>query len=572
MQVVLDDMVSEILGYVRQNNSGNTYQDTLEIWGKINMGEKNIGGYDENYKYDSLAVNYLEGRILKSKYLIPHISSGDKVPNLDGAIELCEDAVNKINPIAKFEVQIKSLNHDYNNSNIRDNTQYPYKYSCETKCVNVVLQGITLNPVLLILVDSKNEHIYWKYMNERYCLKLDVGCQKEKTIYFSNEDEVTDIDEWGENLRSIYKSYKYNLKSSDCFLLPEEERTVPEEIQKMSDYINGLLDNELWFIKKSLFPQMWKLGIAYFDGKNTDFSCLGFYIIKKGKNDVFIKQFKNEWDYFVSIKYGGSYSLEDIVKETLKNWIDLFFENEHYPLEIMPDEVLIEILFEKIDNAVAEARMGDKDKVHVKLALEEDKITISEAREIINKYNCSPMLCNCIISILEERGYSEIKRPWRTLVDYHISKCTDNCISYEPDDNRDSNDIYNMTTFIKRYMNFFNKCKKYMGRLSAPLFDIRHGRHVIILDDDMEGYLGIAEGSDDYCVEVYTRKEKCELYNSIQESWRTCDSQFGKICRGTACKNDYSWYKLWRVMNRRLCYDYIGVDTDKDMTDDYNRC
>ena len=51
-----------------------------------------------------------------------------------------------------------------------------------------------------------------------------------------------------------------------------------------------------------------------------------------------------------------------------------------------------------------------------------------------------------------------------------------------------------------------------MGRLSAPLFDIRHGRHVIILDDDMEGYLGIAEGSDDYCVEVYTRKEKCELY------------------------------------------------------------
>lgn len=34
MQVVLDDMVSEILGYVRQNNSGNTYQDTLEIWGK----------------------------------------------------------------------------------------------------------------------------------------------------------------------------------------------------------------------------------------------------------------------------------------------------------------------------------------------------------------------------------------------------------------------------------------------------------------------------------------------------------------------------------------------------------
>lgn len=122
---------------------------------EVNMGEKNIGGYDENYKYDSLAVNYLEGRILKSKYLIPHISSGDKVPNLDGAIELCEDAVNKINPIAKFEVQVKSLNHDYNNSNIRDNTQYPYKYSCETKCVNVVLQGITLNPVLLILVDSK---------------------------------------------------------------------------------------------------------------------------------------------------------------------------------------------------------------------------------------------------------------------------------------------------------------------------------------------------------------------------------------------------------------------------------
>ena len=445
------------------------------------MKSKNIGGYDENYKYDSLAVNYLEGRILKSKYLIPHISSGDKVPNLDGSIELCEDAVNKINPIAKFEVQVKFLNYDYNNSNIRDNTQYPYKYSCETKCVNVVLQGITLNPVLLILVDTKNEHIYWKYINERYCLELDVGCQKDKTIYFGDEDEVTDIDEWGEKLRSIYKSYKYNLKSRDCFLLPEEERTVPEEIQNMSDYINGLLDNELWFIKKRFFPQMWKLGIAYFDGKNTNFSCLGFYIIKRGENDVFIKQFKDECDCFVSIKYGGS------------------------------------------------------------------------------------------IELLEERGDSEIKRPWKTLVDYHISKCTDNCISYEPDDDRDSNDIYNMTTFIKEYMNFFNKCKKCMGRLSAPLFDTRCGRYVIILDDNMEGYLGIEERSDDYCVEVYTRKEKCELYDSIQESWRICDSHFGGICMGIASKNAYSWYKLWRVMNRRLCYDYIGIDKDNNMINDYHR-
>lgn len=296
-----------------------------------------------------------------------------------------------------------------------------------------------------------------------------------------------------------------------------------------------------------------------------------FYIIKRGENDVFIKQFKDELDNFLSIKYGGSYSLEDIVKDTLKNWIDLFFEKKHYPLEVMPNEVLSEILFEKIDNAVASIQMGDKDRTHVKLALEADTITFSEAREIINEYNCSPMLCNSIIELLEERGNSEIKRPWKTLVDYHISKCTDNCISYEPDDDRNSNDIYNMTTFIKGYMNFFDKCKKYMGRLSAPLFDMRQGWHIIILDDNMEGYVGIEEMSDDYCVEIYTQKEKCELYNSIQKSWHVCDSQFEKICMGIASKNDYSWYKLWRVMNRRLCYDYIGVENDKNMMNDYHR-
>lgn len=51
---------------------------------------KNLGGYDENSFYDSNGVAYLTG-FLQSEHGIKAImQSDDKIPNLDGIIQLLE--------------------------------------------------------------------------------------------------------------------------------------------------------------------------------------------------------------------------------------------------------------------------------------------------------------------------------------------------------------------------------------------------------------------------------------------------------------------------------------------------
>lgn len=499
------------------------------------MKEKNIGGYDKNYKYDRKAVNYLESVLLESELIVPHVESRDKLPNLDEYLELCKFAERKVTPIGRFDVQVKSLNHDYSNNNVRDNSEYSYKYSCDTKVINVVLEAQTCNPVLLILVDSKNKHIYWKNMSLRYCLELDVGTQVEKTFYFDKSDEITDPNEWYDVLHNIYIKFSSAQQHEDenYFLLSDKERKVPIKVQDMSDYLNNILDNELWFIKRVYFQDTWKIGIAYLDGDKGSFSCVGLYKIKKGENNLFIKQFKEEAEYFCSINYGRGYSIEDIISQTLERWINDFFKRDNYYLFLFPDVVLNELFFKDIDSAIAISEMkemNDRKKKHVAFGWRGTSLSMEEFDDLVEIIPENQRLL-IMRQELERRGINPICRPWEKIVDYHILKEDGYCIETKED--IDPEKVYgnNMEQFFKRFEEFFIANQQKFGSCSEKVF------------------------------EHYVKSENENLHKEIINSFYFVSERHIHI--------DYSWYKLWRVINRSLFLHYIGVKEKHSIAVDY---
>ena len=72
----------------------------------------NLGGYDRNSFYDSNGVAYLT-RFLQSEHRIKGImQSDDKIPNLDGTIQLLEwNSDKRAIPRQIFHVQVKTMNH-----------------------------------------------------------------------------------------------------------------------------------------------------------------------------------------------------------------------------------------------------------------------------------------------------------------------------------------------------------------------------------------------------------------------------------------------------------------------------
>ena len=535
------------------------------------MKGKNIGGYDKNYKYDRKAVNFLEGFLLESDLIVPHFEAEDKLPNLDGYLEICEPSNQKINPIGRFDVQIKSLNHNYCNDNVCDNIEYSYKYSCDTKVVNVVLEALTYNPVLLILVDNRDKRIFWKYMSEQYCLELDVGTKVKKTLYFNETDEITDSNEWYDILHNIYRKYSFAQRDEEeaLFLLADKEQTIPSMVQDMSDYLNNMLDNELWFIKQSYFPDTWKIGIAYLDDSKNSFSCIGLYKIKREKNDLFIKQFKSDSEYFVSIHYGGGYSIEDIIKHKLENWIERFFERDNYYLSLFPDVVLSELFFKEIDSTLARLEMGDRTKRHVVLGWRGNSMSKDEFEKLYNKISHNQLIF-CIMEELEKRGIEPVYRPWKKIVDYHISKEDKHCIEYKEDFDREEVDKSNMKKFLGQFEEFFEKNKKKFGRCSEKVFELKN-TYILVVEDNMEGYVYGVKESNSFSVEVYFKSENEDLYKEIVNDFSHTMRKYVKCGSTLLVSCNYSWYKLWRILNRTLFLSYIDAERDYDVATEYIR-
>ena len=152
---------------------GDVYAESYEGRKLANYEKNKIAGYDKNVVNEQLGVNKLASRLLESYRIIPYFNVNDKTPNYDGYFELCDGIIGKnstTEPKARFNVQIKTVNSNYENHNKRDHLEFKYKHQFNTKILNATLKEITLDPTIFFIVDPFNMRFFWKYLSEEFCL------------------------------------------------------------------------------------------------------------------------------------------------------------------------------------------------------------------------------------------------------------------------------------------------------------------------------------------------------------------------------------------------------------------
>jgi len=241
--------------------------------------------YSTTDEGETLAVTILRSLLDHAKVRF-NFEERDKGPNTDGYVELVDEFRA---PISKLEVQIRKIHDD------KRRIQCPLtliSYS-ETIC----------NPVLLIGVDTKQKKAYWVHVSANLIAGLAIRSkQKTKVITFPIENVIDGknkgyIKKW----KKIHEGYarairEYpNVKSELLELLKKSNPALGvnrqgfRNIHLFLDRINTLLDGEFLVVKRVLYPNTWKLGLAYsrYEDNSVSYSL---YPISFETNDVQIKE------------------------------------------------------------------------------------------------------------------------------------------------------------------------------------------------------------------------------------------------------------------------------------------
>lgn len=295
---------------------------------------------------DALAVfNY----IIDRKQIKTSLQQRDKIPNYDGNIEITKEDQT---PIGKLEVQMKKLDER--------NVDKP-KYQCELSFLSYCEQS--LMPIILIVVDTKNNVAYWLLINKELLstlrpkedaksVNIDIpksNIIKEKDIVYINE-WIKIIEEYREKLSS-YDSLKQennNLQSVYNDLAEKTEESLGEEndefieIHKFLDLLNNALDINYPIIKEIYYNSIWKLGFAYVNYKK-DSVTYSLYPISYNKNDLQIKRVSKGKFIELGRKGFGFIShyqenpiksrFEGYTKEWLLEKLKPLFENKIFPIK-----------------------------------------------------------------------------------------------------------------------------------------------------------------------------------------------------------------------------------------------
>ena len=342
----------------------------------------NLGGYTESDFYESDGNASLSLYLQKKQTIKTHFNEADKFPNFDGCFDLLCNNTGNITPKARINVQIKTMNKSYANSNKKIKTNYPYKYTCETKIFNAVKKGISLDPAVLFLVDIKSKKFYWLYVSQEYVFDLDLKNEKTKTIFFSDENLIGNIDSFYKKVNKICEEIREhitNLSENQVLTNVAIDEKNMAILQEQSDYINGLMDGCLNFIKKQYFSDIWKFGISY--SKNDTSSAIGIYRIRKGENDCLIRDF-SEWTSEISFsQYRNDYrSIPDQIKELIFGLVHSFFKDGFINPSVLPDIILEEIAFDFLD------RIARRFKEYEKQNFPCVYLNDSESVDVIEKY------------------------------------------------------------------------------------------------------------------------------------------------------------------------------------------
>ncbi len=314
----------------------------------------NIGGYDENTYKDKESVDYLSKVLEDSRLFKTHFDQNDKTPNFDGFFEICGLCEKKSIPLGRFDVQIKTISN-YLNTNERPQSRY--KYSCDTKIFNAAEEALTLNPILLFLVDMPNSKIFWKYLSEQYVLQQSIEEIRNKTIFFDDENSIDDIEKFYGEAKEIYLYEKKKKKSLISNLILTDGSNIETQYKLIEQiiYLNNSIDNELYFLKKTFWNDVWKFGIALTERETG--AWINIYRIFVDSDGNIIKNFQQSNDIFMSFQNyqhsDGKIDIEKNVWNFINRPINDFFEKKYIDACYLSTEVLMEVSFVFLDKLAA---------------------------------------------------------------------------------------------------------------------------------------------------------------------------------------------------------------------------
>ena len=314
----------------------------------------NIGFESSQEKIDKRGVSLLRKLLEESDKFETHLKDEDKTPNTDGYFIIRNK--HKTEPLRRFDVQIKSTIQNVEclqNGNV--------KFQIDTKFFNYANLKVTTDPCIVFYIDLKKETIYFKVLTDEYLsLKESKFTQQETiSIHFNPaREKVDDLDSFYKTLLNItFYRKEFTIKGIDIL-----------EYQKGFDILNNFFDNDFSIIKKTIFPGVWKFGIAYqrypFDSENRKPStlngasydtCFGVYKIMFGEKTLPFQQAEIE-SKETKLNFIGSiiktFSIKETVDAGILNWIEEFtveFINQYlYTIPFLPNDALYEILFNAV--------------------------------------------------------------------------------------------------------------------------------------------------------------------------------------------------------------------------------
>lgn len=256
------------------------------------------------------AITIFESLIV-SDQVIPDLRRLDKVPNIDGNIDIIDL---EHRPIGRLEAQVKKLPDDYGTE---PKLQVPislYGYASRT----------TNNPVLLVGVDVHKKQAYWFHVPADTDKKFQ---QETITIKFSLMQVIDGkdrryVNEW----LGIVQDYQRRLREFNSLeaafsKLSSRKSEVLNisgsdvcEIHEFLDEINSLLDGPFRIVKRRFYPSAWKVGLAY---NNYEATSVGYtlYPIPADENNVQIRQIDQPLiEEFMSLHGFEWYFLENPIK------------------------------------------------------------------------------------------------------------------------------------------------------------------------------------------------------------------------------------------------------------------
>jgi len=241
--------------------------------------------YSPTDEGETLAVTIFRSLLDHAKVKF-NFEERDKVSNTDGYVELVNEF---LVPVSKLEVQIRK---------IRD-----YKRTIQCPLTLIAWSETTCNPVLLVGVDTKQKKAYWVHVRADLITDLAIKSkQKTKAITFPIENIIDGkgkgyINEW-KKIHEVYQTRIREYPSVRNELLELLKRSHPalgvnkkefRNIHLFLDKINTLLDGEFSVVKRVLYPNTWKVGLAYsrYEDNSVSYSLYPIFI---ETNDVQIKE------------------------------------------------------------------------------------------------------------------------------------------------------------------------------------------------------------------------------------------------------------------------------------------